>query len=351
MAETEALFGARGDQVESVAWTADQLRRRTVGDLVTYVVNRNINYTNLCYFRCGFCAFSKGPRSLNLRGDPYLMSIADIVQRAREAWDRGATEVTLQGGIHPEFTGDFYVRVTEAIKAELPEMHIHGFTPLEVWQGAETLGVPVRDFLVRLKDAGLGTLPGTAAEILDDDVRRHLCPDKIRTSQWAQVMLTAHELGLKATATIMFGHIDHHRSWARHLDVIRQVQARTAGFTELVPLPFVHMGAPMWLNGKARPGPTWDEVVLIHAVGRIALDGQVPNIQASWVKLGLDGAGRLLDAGCNDLGGTLMGEIITRSAGAAHGQELTPADFQRTIAAANRQVGLRDTEYRLLLTA
>ena len=349
--ETEALFGARGDQVEAVAWTADQLRRRTVGDLVTYVVNRNINYTNLCYFRCGFCAFSKGPRSLNLRGDPYLMSIADIVQRAREAWDRGATEVTLQGGIHPEFTGDFYVRVTEAIKAELPEMHIHGFTPLEVWQGAETLGVPVRDFLARLKEAGLGTLPGTAAEILDDDVRRYLCPDKIRTSQWAKVMLTAHELGLKATATIMFGHIDHHRSWARHLDVIRQIQARTGGFTELVPLPFVHMGAPIWLNGKARPGPTWDEVVLIHAIGRVALDGLVPNIQASWVKLGLDGAGRLLDAGCNDLGGTLMGEIITRSAGAAHGQELTPEDFRRTIAAMNRQAGLRDTEYRLLQTA
>ena len=349
--ETEALFGARGDQVEAVAWTADQLRRRTVGDLVTYVVNRNINYTNLCYFRCGFCAFSKGPRSLNLRGDPYLMSIADIVQKAREAWDRGATEVTLQGGIHPEFTGDFYVKVTEAIKAELPEMHIHGFTPLEVWQGAETLGVPVRDFLVRLKDAGLGSLPGTAAEILDDDIRRHLCPDKIRTSQWAQVMLTAHELGLKATATIMFGHIDHHRSWARHLDVIRQIQARTGGFTELVPLPFVHMGAPIWLNGKARPGPTWDEVVLIHSIGRIALDGMVPNIQASWVKLGLDGAGRLLDAGCNDLGGTLMGEIITRSAGAAHGQELTPEDFRRTIVAANRQVGLRNTEYGLLLTA
>ena len=349
--ETEALFGARGDQVEAVAGTADQLRRRTVGDLVTYVINRNINYTNLCYFRCGFCAFSKGPRSLNLRGDPYLMSIADIVQRAREGWDRGATEVTLQGGIHPEFTGDFYVAVTEAIKAELPRMHIHGFTPLEVWQGAETLGVPVRDFLVRLKEAGLDTLPGTAAEILDDDVRRFLCPDKIRTSQWAQVMLIAHELGLKSTATIMFGHIDHHRSWAKHLDVVRQIQRQTGGFTELVPLPFVHMGAPIWLNGKARPGPTWDEVVLIHAVGRIALDGLVPNIQASWVKLGLDGAGRLLEAGCNDLGGTLMGEIITRSAGASHGQELTPGDFERTITAMNRQVGRRDTEYRLFQSA
>ena len=350
-AEIEALFGARGDQVEAVAWTADQLRQRAVGDVVTYVINKNINYTNLCYFRCGFCAFSKGPRSLNLRGDPYLMSIADIVDKSREAWERGATEVTLQGGIHPEFTGDFYVSVTEAIKAELPEMHIHGFTPLEVWQGAETLGVPVADFLARLRDAGLGTLPGTAAEILDDDIRRYLCPDKIRTSQWAQVMMIAHSLGLKSTATIMFGHIDHHRSWARHLDVIRQIQKRTGGFTELVPLPFVHMGAPIWLNGKARPGPTWDEVVLIHAVGRIALDGLVPNIQASWVKLGLDGAGRLLEAGCNDLGGTLMGEIITRSAGAAHGQELSPRDFERAITSMNREAALRDTEYRLGLPA
>lgn len=351
LAETEMLFGARGDQMEAVAWTADRLRRRAVGDLVTYVVNRNINYTNMCYFRCGFCAFSKGPRSLNLRGDPYLMSIAEVVRRAKEAWDRGATEVTLQGGIHPEFTGDFYVAVTEAIKAELPRMHIHGFTPLEVWQGAETCGSTVKDFLIRLRDAGLGTLPGTAAEILDDDVRRFLCPDKIRTSQWAKVMLIAHELGLKSTATIMFGHIDHHRSWAKHLDVIRRIHRRTGGFTELVPLPFVHMGAPIWLNGKARPGPTWDEVVLIHAVGRIALDGLVPNIQASWVKLGLDGAGRLLDAGCNDLGGTLMGEIITRSAGAAHGQEMEPSDFERTITAIGRQVGRRDTEYRLSLTA
>lgn len=349
LVETEALFGARGNQVEAVAWTADRLRRRAVGDVVTYVVNRNINYTNLCYFRCGFCAFSKGPRSLNLRGDPYLMSIADIVRRATEAWERGANEVTLQGGIHPEFTGDFYVSVTEAIKAELPDMHIHGFTPLEVWQGAETSGATVRDFLIRLKEAGLGTLPGTAAEILDDDVRRFLCPDKIRTSQWAQVMLIAHELGLKSTATIMFGHIDHHRSWAKHLDVIRQIQRRTGGFTELVPLPFVHMGAPIWLNGKARPGPTWDEVVLIHAVGRIALDGLVPNIQASWVKLGLDGAGRLLEAGCNDLGGTLMGEIITRSAGAAHGQEMDPSDFERVISAMGRQAVRRDTEYRLSL--
>ncbi len=346
--EVEALFRGRGGQVDAIARVADALRERAVGDTVTYVVNRNINYTNLCYFKCGFCAFSKGPKSLNLRGEPYLMGMDEIVGNAREAWARGATEVTLQGGIHPDFTGNFYVDVVRSIKSELPDMHIHGFTPLEVWQGAHTLGIPVRTFLEDLKDAGLGTLPGTAAEILDDDVRAHLCPDKIRTSQWAQVMITAHEMGLRATSTIMFGHIDHPRSWARHLEVIARIQQRTGGFTEMVPLPFVHMGSPIYLRGKARPGPTWDEVVLIHAVSRIALDGLVPNIQASWVKLGLDGGRRLLDAGCNDLGGTLMGEIITRSAGAAHGQEVTPEQFREAIELAGRVPALRSTTYELL---
>jgi FO synthase len=346
--EIEALFRARGDQVDAVAFVADALRRRVVGDTVTYVVNRNINYTNLCYFRCGFCAFSKGPRSLNLRGEPYLMGLDEIVDRSVEAWERGATEVTLQGGIHPDFTGNFYVDVVDAIKARLPDMHIHGFTPLEVWQGAETLEIPVRRFLEELKAAGLGTLPGTAAEILDDEVREHLCPDKIRTAQWAEVMITAHELGLRATSTIMFGHIDHPRAWARHLEVIRRIQMRTGGFTEMVPLPFVHMGSPIYLKGRSRPGPTWDEVVLIHAVSRIALDGLVPNIQASWVKLGLDGGRRLLDAGCNDLGGTLMGEIITRSAGAEHGQEVTPQQFREVIESAGREPALRSTTYELL---
>jgi 7,8-didemethyl-8-hydroxy-5-deazariboflavin synthase CofH subunit len=348
VSEIESLFEARGDQVDAIAWVADVLRSRAVGETVTYVVNRNINYTNMCYFRCGFCAFSKGPKSLNLRGDPYLMGIPEIVQWAVEAWDRGATEVTLQGGIHPEFTGDFYVGVVEAIRERLPDMHIHGFTPLEVWQGAATLGLSVREFLTRLRDAGLGTLPGTAAEILDDDVRRHLCPDKIRTSQWADVMLTAHELGLRATATIMFGHIDHPRAWANHLEVIREVQRRSGGFTEFVPLPFVHMGSPIYLRGRSRPGPTWDEVVLIHSVARIAFDGLIPNIQASWVKLGLDGGARLLKAGCNDLGGTLMGEIITRAAGASHGQEVSPVDFERTILAVGRVPRRRNTVYELV---
>jgi len=346
--ELEKLFMARGDQIDAIARTADDLRKRAVGDTVTYVVNRNINYTNLCYFKCGFCAFSKGPKSLNLRGEPYLMGLEEIVDRSREAWDRGATEVTLQGGIHPDFTGNFYVEVVKAIKEELPHMHIHGFTPLEVWQGAETIGLSVRQFLSELKEAGLGTLPGTAAEILDDEIRTHLCPDKIRTSQWAEVMIIAHELGLRTTSTIMFGHIDHPRSWARHLEVIREIQRRTAGFTEMVPLPFVHMGSPIYLRGRSRPGPTWDEVVLIHAVSRIAFDGLIDNIQASWVKLGLDGGRRLLDAGCNDLGGTLMGEIITRAAGAEHGQEVTTEEFRTVIEAAGRTPALRNTTYEVL---
>ncbi len=344
-AEVEQLFRARGAQVEAVAAVADTLRAQEVGDTVTYVVNRNINYTNQCYFRCGFCAFSKGPRSLNLRGDPYLLEIHEVAARSVEAWERGATEVCLQGGIHPEFTGDFYVSVLEAIKQAVPEMHCHGFTPLEVWQGAETLGLTVAEFLGRLKDAGLGTLPGTAAEILDDRVREHLCPDKIRTAQWAEVMITAHEMGLRSTATMMFGHIDDPASWANHYEVLREIQRRTGGITEFVPLPFVHMGAPIYLRGRSRPGPTWDEVVLVHAVARIAFDGLIPNIQASWVKLGLEGGARLLDAGCNDLGGTLMDENISRAAGASHGQELDDDDFRAIVEPLGRQLEQRTTLY------
>jgi len=346
--ETATLMAARGSDVDAIAATADALRRERVGDTVTYVVNRNINYTNVCYFRCGFCAFSKGPRSLNLRGDPYLMSIDEVVRRTTEAAGRGATEVCLQGGIHPQFTGQFYVDVLSSIKEAVPWIHVHGFTPLEVWQGAETLGMTVRAFLQMLKEAGLGTLPGTAAEILDDRVRKHLCPDKIRTAQWAEVMLIAHELGLRSTSTIMFGHIDDPLAWANHLEVIREIQRRTGGFTELVPLPFAHMGAPIYLTGRARPGPTWDEVVLVHAVARLALDGLVPNIQASWVKLGLDGAARLLEAGCNDFGGTLMNETISRAAGASHGQEVDAEEFEQLISGSGRVPRRRSTLYELI---
>ncbi len=345
--EVEELFRARGNEVDAIARVADELRRDLVGDTVSYVENRNINYTNQCYFRCGFCAFSKGPRSLNLRGDPYLLEVHEVAFRAKEAWEAGATEVCLQGGIHPEFTGDFYVAVVEAVKEAVPEMHVHGFTPLEVWQGAETLGIGVAEFLARLKEAGLGTLPGTAAEILDDRVRTHLCPDKITTAEWAHVMIVAHEMGLRSTSTMMFGHIDNPAAWANHFDVLRLIQERTGGFTEFVPLPFVHMGAPIFLRGRARPGPTWDEVVLVHAVARIAFSGLIDNIQASWVKLGLQGGAALLRAGCNDMGGTLMNENISRSAGAEHGQSVSAEEMEAAITAAGRTPVRRTTLYEV----
>jgi FO synthase len=343
--EVRRLFEARGSEVDAVAAAADILRQRTNGDTVSFIVNRNINYTNQCTYKCGFCAFSKGPRSLNLREDPYLFSVPQVVERTVDAWNRSATEVCLQGGIHPGFTGAFYVTVLEAIKEAVPGMHVHGFTPLEVWQGAETLGIPVREFLTILRDAGLGTLPGTAAEILDDRVRAHLCPDKIRTAQWAEVMLTAHELGLRSTATMMFGHIDDPEAWANHIETIRVIQKQTGGFTEFVPLPFVHMGAPIYVRGNARPGPTWDEVVLVHAVARIAFDGLIDNIQASWVKLGLEAGLELLMAGANDLGGTLMDEYISAAAGASHGTMVDADDFTAAITSIGRTPRQRTTLY------
>jgi 7,8-didemethyl-8-hydroxy-5-deazariboflavin synthase CofH subunit len=344
--EVRRLFEARGSEVDEIAATADILRQQVNGETVSFIVNRNINYTNQCTYKCGFCAFSKGPRSLNLREDPYLLTVPQVVERSVDAWNRGATEVCLQGGIHPEFTGAFYVTVLEAIKEAVPGIHVHGFTPLEVWQGAETLGTSVQDFLETLRDAGLGTLPGTAAEILDDRVREYLCPDKIRTAQWAEVMLTAHELGLRSTATMMFGHIDDPEAWANHIEVIRTIQERTGGFTEFVPLPFVHMGAPIYVRGTARAGPTWDEVVLVHAVARIAFDGLIDNIQASWVKLGLEAGLTLLNAGANDLGGTLMDEHISAAAGASHGTMVDADDFTAAIESIGRIPRQRTTLYQ-----
>ncbi|HSQ37209.1 MAG TPA: 5-amino-6-(D-ribitylamino)uracil--L-tyrosine 4-hydroxyphenyl transferase CofH [Acidimicrobiia bacterium] len=346
-AEIEALLHARGDEVEAVAAVADELRRRAVGDRVTYVVNRNVNYTNRCVHRCGFCAFSRGARDDPGREAPFLLEVDEIARRAAEAWGQGATEVCLQGGIHPAFTGDFYLEVVRAVKAAAPGIHVHAFSPLEVWQGAESLGVPVGDFLRRLKDTGLGSLPGTAAEVLDDGVRRVLCPDKIDSARWAEVVVAAHRLGIPTTATIMFGHVDSPASWARHLVVVRRIQEETGGFTEFVPLPFVHMEAPIYRQGRARPGPTWDEVVLVHAVARLAFDGLIPNLQASWVKLGLAGAAALLRAGVNDLGGTLTDEGISRAAGAAHGSGVTSEALERVIRAAERVPAERTTLYEL----
>ncbi len=344
-AEIARLFRARGDEFFEICTAADALRREVNGDTVTYVVNRNINYTNICYFKCQFCAFSKGKLSENLRGAPYDLGIDEVVRRAEEAWARGGTEVCMQGGIHPEYTGETYLKLASAVKAAIPGMHVHAFSPLEVWQGAQTLGIGLREFLVRLKEAGLGTLPGTAAEVLDDDVRATLCPDKLNTAEWLEVMETAHEVGFQTTSTIMYGHIDGPENWAKHLVRLRDLQIKTGGFTEFVPLPFVHMEAPIYLKGNARKGPTFREAVLMHAVARLALHPHITNIQVSWVKMGEDGVKACLQAGCNDLGGTLMNESITRAAGTEHGQELPPWKMEEIIRSIEREPRQRSTTY------
>jgi FO synthase len=343
--EIVRLFAARDADYRRVVAVADELRRATSGDLVRYVVNRNINYTNICTYRCQFCAFSKGKTHEALRGAPYDLALEEIVRRATEAWERGATEVCLQGGIHPEYTGETYLGICRAIKAAVPEMHIHAFSPLEVTQGAATLSMPIRSFLAELKAAGLSTLPGTAAEILDDEVRAVICADKVNTAEWLDVVRTAHSLGLRTTSTIMYGHVEHPMSWARHLLAVRDLQAETGGFTEFVPLPFVHMEAPMYLRGAARRGPTFREAVLMHAVARLALNPLIANIQTSWVKMGPEGAAACLNAGANDLGGTLMNESISRAAGAEHGQEFPPEAMEDLIRSLGRTPEQRTTLY------
>jgi FO synthase len=343
--ELTRLLEARGDEAQHVLAAADRLRRHLCGDEVTYVVTRNIQYTNVCYFRCGFCAFSKGRLAQNLRGAPYLVPLDEIVRRSVEAWERGATEVCLQGGIHPAFTGEYYADVVRAIKRAVPGIHVHAFSALEVWQGAATLGLSLEVYLALLRDLGLGSLPGTAAEVLDDEVRRLICPDKVTTAQWLEVHDAAHRVGLRSNVTLMFGHADTPRSWARHLLRARAQQQHSGGFTEFVPLPFVPMEAPMYVQGRARRGPTFRETLLVHAVARLALHPHITNIQASWVKLGPAGTREALCAGVNDLGGTLMNESISRSAGAAYGQELPPERMEALIRSAGRVPRPRTTLY------
>ena len=343
--EIVRLFAAREGDFDYVCEHADALRRETVGDTVRYVVNRNINYTNICAYKCTFCAFSKGRRAHSLRGEPYDLPIDEIERRVAEAWRRGATEVCMQGGIHPRYDGRTYLEILAAVKRAAPRIHVHAFTPLEVTHGAATLRMPIRDYLRELIAAGLGTLPGTAAEILDDEVRSRICPDKVSASEWLEVMQTAHELGLRSTATIMFGHVETPQHWARHILRVRELQQRTGGFTEFIPLPFVHMASPVYLKGEARKGPTFREAVLMHAVARLALHPAIGNVQVSWVKLGEAGVRACLDAGANDVGGTLMNESISRAAGTEHGQESSPEAMERMIRAAGRHPAQRTTLY------
>jgi len=341
----ETLFAARGGDVERVSAAADDLRRKVNGVAVGFVVNRNINYTNICAYACGFCAFSKGRTHEDLRGRPYDLDHEEIARRVREAAARGASEVCLQGGIHPAYTGQTYLDILRTAKAAVPDIHVHAFSPLEVMHGAQTLGISVRAFLERLKVEGLGSLPGTAAEILDDDVRAIICPDKLTADEWLDVIGTAHEVGLRTTATIMFGHVETTAHWAKHLLALRVLQMRTGGLTEFVPLPFVHMEAPLARKGMTRAGPTFREVRLMHAVARLVLHPHITNIQTSWTKLGPEGAAFCLQGGANDLGGTLMNESISRAAGSAHGQELPPQEMEALIRSIGRLPRPRTTLY------
>lgn len=344
-AEVVALFDVRDEDFWLVCRAADMLRREANGEVVGYVVNRNITYTNLCIYQCRFCAFSKGKFSANLRGQPYDFDLAEIARRAAEGWARGATEVCIQGGIHPSYNGQHYLDIVAAVKAAAPDIHIHAFSPLEIQQGAASLGMEIRAFLTELRQAGLGTLPGTAAEILDDEVRRLICPDKLSTEQWLNVVETAHAVGLPTTATIMFGHVERPVHWARHLLHLRRLQMRTGGLTEFIPLPFIAEQTPLFLKGRSRAGATLRESVLMHAVARLVLHPLVRNIQASWVKMGRRGIELCLAAGVNDFGGTLMDESISRAAGAEHGQEMSPAEIESAIHACGRTPRQRTTLY------
>ena len=343
--EIVTLFGARGREVAGVAEVANDLRQQIVGDTVTWVANRNINYTNVCTFKCRFCAFSKGPLSLNLRGDPYLLGVDEIQRRVVEAVELGATEVCLQGGIHPSFDGDYYIDVCRAVKDVAPGIHVHGFTALEVTEGAKRLGEPLVEYLRRLKDVGLSTLPGTAAEILDDEVRARALS---RQDHHRRVAGGAPGGALHRPAVEHHHHVRGHRA-AGLLGPppvrTRDLQKETGGFTEFVPLPFVHMATPMYLQGKSRRGPTFREALLMHAVARIAYRELVPNVQVSWVKMGVVGSRQALMAGANDLGGTLMDENISRAAGASHGQRMAEDDFRAIVEPLGRPLGQRTTLY------
>ena len=325
---------------------ADILRQRSKGDYVTFVVNRNINFTNICYMGCRFCGFAKRKED---PGSEWLEP-SQVVERAQQAWDRGGTEVCIQGGLHPKMEGNYYRELVLAIKAALPDMHIHAFSPFEVWYGAVKSKLSYRDFLSDLKDCGLGSMPGTAAEILDTEVRQKLTKNKLSADCWEEIIRTAHDVGIPSTATIMYGHVDEPKHWAAHIALLREIQKDTGGFTELVPLSFVHTDSPLFLNNpnSVRPGPTDHEVDLMHSVSRIMLNGFIDNIQVSWTKLGAERARNMLSLGVNDLGGTLMNESISRSAGSKHGQEITAAELCEIIRSAGRIPVRRNTIYKTI---
>ncbi|MET7961366.1 bifunctional FO biosynthesis protein CofGH [Micromonospora zamorensis] len=336
-----ALFGADGPALDELCRLADDVRRDAVGDDITYVVNRNINFSNVCYVGCRFCAFAQRERD----ADAYRLSVDQVADRAEEAWALGASEVCLQGGIDPKMPVTGYADIVRAIKARVPAMHVHAFSPMEIVTAAAKAGVPVRDWLTQLREAGLDTIPGTAAEILDDDVRWVLTKGKLPAAAWVDVVSTAHELGIRSSSTMMYGHVDHPGQWLAHFRVLAGVQDRTGGFTEFVALPFVHTNAPIYLAGIARPGPTWRENRVVHAMSRLLLHGRIDNIQCSWVKLGDEGTVAMLQGGCNDLGGTLMEETISRMAGSDNGSARTEEQLRSIATAAGRPARKRSTAY------
>ncbi len=348
-ADAVSLFGAVGEELEALVATADLLRQRAVGDRASFVITRNINFTNVCYMGCRFCGFAKRKEQAGAE----LLPLAEVVRRAQEAWDRGATEVCIQGGLHPDIDGSHYRNILKAIKQQLPDIHIHAFSPFEIWFGAHKSRMSVAEFIQDLIDSGLDSMPGTAAEILDVEIRQQLTRDKLSTEQWVEIITTAHRLGLPTTATIMYGHIDEPRHQAAHIALLRDIQKQTGGFTEFVPLGFVHYESPLFTEQAAndmrvRPGPTAEENIRMHAVARLMLNGWIDNIQASWVKLGPEYAQQMLQSGANDLGGTLMNESISRSAGGRHGQEIVPEDMVRMIREAGRTPVRRGTLYQPL---
>ena len=344
--EADLLFATSGIEFAAMTMVADELRRRVVGDVVTYVVNRNVNFTNVCIKRCGFCAFSRDFRE----EEGYFLPVSEIIRRAKEAQDYGATEVCIQAGLPPQMEGDLYIRLCEAIKEELPDMHIHGFSPEEVLYGSIRSRCSIREYLQGLKDAGVGSLPGTSAEVLDQGLRDIISPGRITVDQWIEVITTAHDLGIPTTSTVMFGHRESNAQIVRHIALLRDIQQSTGGFTEFVPLSFVASEAPMFLKGTVedvRSGPTGMDVIKVHAIARIMLNNWIPNIQASWVKEGSRMSQLLLTAGVNDLGGTLINESISTSAGAMHGQLMRPAEFRGMIREAGRTPAERYTTYGL----